>query len=48
MHNVLKTICCWEYSQSMYPKGQSNDFFFVKEYFGFLFHDYSGLVCDYN
>jgi len=36
-HNVFKTICCWEYSQSRHPKGQSNEKKIVKDYFGFLF-----------
>jgi hypothetical protein len=40
------------YSQSRYPKGWSNGKRTTKDYFGFLlhllFHDYSGLVYDYN
>ncbi len=40
------------YSQSIYPKGQSNKKRTTKDYFGFLlhflFHDYSGLVYNYN
>jgi hypothetical protein len=35
-HNVLRTICCWAYSQSRYSKGQSNEKI-IKDYFGFLF-----------
>jgi len=42
----------WAYSQLGYPKGQSNEKRTTKDYFGFLlyliFHDYSGLVYDYN
>jgi hypothetical protein len=40
------------YSQSRYPKGRSNEKKTTKDYFEFLlhllFHDYSGLVYDYN
>ncbi len=39
-------------SQSGYSKGWYNGKGIVKDYFGFLlhllFHDYSGLVYDYN
>jgi hypothetical protein len=42
----------WAYSQLGYPKGLSNGKRIAKDYFGFLlhllFHDYSGLVYDYN
>jgi hypothetical protein len=48
--NILQDI--WAYSQSRYLKGQSNGKNTIKDYFGFLlhllFHDYSGLVYDYN
>ncbi len=40
------------YSQSRYPKGQFNKKKTSKDHFGFLlhllFHDYGGLVYDYN
>ncbi len=40
------------YSQSGYPKGRSNGKMIAKDYFEFLlhllFHDYNGLVYDYN
>jgi len=40
------------YSQSRYPKGWFNGKMIAKDYFGFLlhllFHDYNGLVYDYN
>ncbi len=42
----------WAYSQLGYPKGGFNEKKIAKDYFEFLlqllFHDYSGLVCDYN
>jgi hypothetical protein len=42
----------WAYSQLGYPKGQFNKKMIAKDYFGFLlhflFHDYEGLVYDYN
>jgi len=42
----------WAYSQSGYPKGQSNEKRIAKDYFEFLlhllFHNYSVLVYDYN
>jgi hypothetical protein len=42
----------WAYSQLGYPKGQSNRKRTTKDYFRFLlyliFHDYDGLVYDYN
>jgi len=42
----------WAYSQSRYPKKWSNKKRTIKIYFGFLlhllFHDYNGLVYDYN
>jgi hypothetical protein len=40
------------YSQSGYPKGRSNRKMTTKDYFGpslhLLFHDYNGLLYDYN
>jgi hypothetical protein len=40
------------YSQLGYPKGRFNIIMTTKDYFGFLlhllFHDYRGLVYDYN
>jgi hypothetical protein len=38
------------YSKSEYPKGRSNGKRTTKDYFGFLllYHDYNGLVYDYN
>jgi hypothetical protein len=40
------------YSQSGYPKGRFNRKMTTKDYFGLLlhllFHDYNGLVYDYN
>jgi len=38
--------------KSSNPRRQSNEKMITKDYFGFLlnliFHDYKGLVCDYN
>jgi len=58
-HSVLKcvTLEWWGkdhgvYSQSRYPKGQSNEKKTTKDCFEFLlhllFHDYNRLVYDYN
>jgi hypothetical protein len=42
----------WAYSQSQYLKGWSNEKRTIKDSFSFLlhlfFHDYSGLIYDYN
>jgi hypothetical protein len=42
----------WAYSESRYPKWWFNEKTTTKDYFEFLlhllFHDYSGLVYDYN
>jgi hypothetical protein len=44
--------CKQAYSQSRYQKGQSNKKKTSKDHFGFLlhllFHDYNGLMYDYN
>ncbi len=44
--------CKGPYSQSKYLKGWSNEKKTTKDYFGFLlhllFHNYNGLVYDYN
>jgi hypothetical protein len=57
--NVTRRKACitnlnknWAHSQLRYPKGQCKEKRITKDYFGFLlhllFHDYRGLVYDYN
>ncbi len=50
--HLAKSWGIWAYSQLGYLKGWSNGKRIGKDYFGFLlhliFHDYSGLVHDYN
>jgi len=46
-HNVLKTICCWAYLDSRYPKGQFNEKRIVKDYFGFYYIYYFMIIVDW-